>query len=68
MSSSNEDSDEGGYDVSIFEKKMYMIMIPHTLFWTVQTNTEQADFSFECQRNLIASCCLYLCESNVVKQ
>jgi len=33
LSDSNDDSDECFQDVSTFEKKLYMIMIPHTLFW-----------------------------------
>ena len=43
------------------------ILIPHTLFWSVQTNLEAADFAFNCQRSLIASACLYLIESAAVK-
>ena len=51
QSDSNDDSDEwSSQDVSLFEKKTYLIQIAHTLFWQVQVNQDYSDFIFGCQR------------------
>lgn len=68
QSDSNEDSDEWcSQDVSLFEKKTYLIQIAHTLFWQVQVSPEHADFIFGCQRQLVAHTALYVAEANIAK-
>jgi len=42
-------------------------MIPHTLFWRLQIDPAGSDYTFNCQKNLVATCCLYLVEPNVQK-
>jgi hypothetical protein len=37
-SDSGADSDDGNMDTTMYEKKTYLVMIPHTLFWSVQVN------------------------------
>lgn len=48
LSDSNDDSDECYQDVSTYEKKLYMVMIPHTLFWQHQASEQMAEFTFNC--------------------
>lgn len=38
ISSDSADSDDGNLDMTMYEKKTYLVMIPHTLFWAVQVN------------------------------
>jgi hypothetical protein len=67
-SSDSQDSDgEGNLDMTLYEKKTYLVMIPHTLFWMVQASPIDSDYTFSCQRTMIASCCLCLIESAAVK-
>jgi len=47
-SDSVESDDENNINITIYEKKTYLIMIPHTLFWRLQVDVTSADCAFGC--------------------
>lgn len=47
-SDSVESDGENNVDSTIWEKKTYLIMIPHTLFWQLQTDPTGSDYAFNC--------------------
>ena len=47
-SDSVESDGENNVDSTIWEKKTYLIMIPHTLFWRLQTDPTGSDYAFNC--------------------
>ena len=62
------DDEQGDFEKTIYEKKQYILMIPHILFWSVQSATSDViDFNFQSQRELLSMVCQYLIEAKAVK-
>jgi hypothetical protein len=51
----------------MYEKKMFLLMIPHILFWRVQTSQSAADIALQCQKELLVTCLTNLIESTALK-
>lgn len=47
-SDSVESDGESNMSVTMYEKKTYLIMIPHTLFWRLQIDATSAECAFGC--------------------
>jgi len=44
---SHSDGDHGNFDQTLYEKKSYILQIPHVLFWRIQSEpADVVEFNF----------------------